>query len=546
MAHIGEITALPAEMRSTVQIPQLAAKEEERVNEKEKEEGRDVEKVHESERSDRGSVAAGEVDGGGAGAEVYTDEEYRRLKRKIDWRLLPLMWLCYGIQQTDKTSLGTQATFGLEEDTGLHGQQYSWLTTVFYLTYLLFEFPSNFVLQRFWMGRTLSCYMIAWGLVVLCIGFTHDFEQLITLRALQGVFECCISPGFILIVGTWYTTREHASRSLVFQSANAGFGTIADLILYGIGSVQYSRPDFEPWRYMSYFLGSLTILCGCACLFILGTPSEVRWLSPAERRMTHARIKANNAGHDRTGVKTWKWKQARECLVDPCFWFAGVNAFLSSVPNGGITTFGAIINTDFGFTNLQVILLDIPRNVISVLYFVVIGIVISRVKNLRLYFMMFSVVPPFIGFLIMSELPNEPQYKWAKWGGYVMTVTFVVALFLAWTLIPSNIAGRTKRTLTSSFTFVGYCVGNMVGSQIFNSKDAPRYIPGTVGCATCFGLQFLLLATWRATLVLRNRRRDRHQVRDEGLTEEQRVERGKVLGDQDYTDFENPYFRYTM
>lgn len=55
-----------------------------------------------------------------------------------------------------------------------------------------------------------------------------------------------------------------------------------------------------------------------------------------------------------------------------------------------------------------------------------------------------------------------------------MTVTFVVSLFLAWTLIPSNIAGRTKRTLTSSFTFVGYCVGNIVGSQIFNYKDAVR------------------------------------------------------------------------
>jgi len=53
-----------------------------------------------------------------------------------------------------------------------------------------------------------------------------------------------------------------------------------------------------------------------------------------------------------------------------------------------------------------------------------------------------------------------------------MTVTSVIGLFLAWSLIPSNVAGRTKRTLTSSFTFVGYCVGNIIGSQIFNYKDA--------------------------------------------------------------------------
>ena len=63
------------------------------------------------------------------------------------------------------------------------------------------------------------------------------------------------------------------------------------------------------------------------------------------------------------------------------------------------------------------ILLDIPRSVTSVLYFVLIGLVTSRWKNLRMWFMMFSTVPAFVGFIIMSTLPNEPQNKWTKWGG---------------------------------------------------------------------------------------------------------------------------------
>ncbi|KAH0002213.1 major facilitator superfamily transporter, partial [Aureobasidium melanogenum] len=101
----------------------------------------------------------------------YSEEQYKHLRRKIDRYLLPLMWLCYGIQQSDKTALGTQAVFGLRQDTGLHGQQYSWLTTIFYLIYMIFEFPSNILLQRYKMGKILSCYMICWGIVVLCIGF---------------------------------------------------------------------------------------------------------------------------------------------------------------------------------------------------------------------------------------------------------------------------------------------------------------------------------------------------------------------------------------
>lgn len=217
-----------------------------------------------------------------------------------------------------------------------------------------------------------------------------------------------------------------------------------------------------------------------------------------------------------------------------------MNAFLSSVPNGGLTTFGSIINTTFGFTNLQVILLDIPRSVFSVILFIAVGLATSRWKNLRLFVMISATVPPFVGFLLMALLPNETQYKWVKWGGYFMTVPFVLALFLAWTLIPSNTAGRTKRTLTSSFTFVGYCVGNMTGSQIFKAADAPRYVGGTVACAVCFALQFLLLVTWRVVYVLRNRRRQKQWEQD-GLSEEDRVARGQELGEQDTTDFKNPY-----
>jgi ACS family allantoate permease-like MFS transporter len=57
--------------------------------------------------------------------------------------------------------------------------------------------------------------------------------------------------------------------------------------------------------------------------------------------------------------------------------------------------------------------------------------------------------------MAMALLPNTPRYKWTKWGMYLITVPYVLALFLAWSLIPSNVAGRTK-TIISSATFIGY------------------------------------------------------------------------------------------
>lgn len=86
-------------------------------------------------------------------------------------------------------------------------------------------------------------------------------------------------------------------------------------------------------------------------------------------------------------------------------------------------------------------------------------------------------------------------------------------------------------------------MGNMTGSQIFKSADAPRYVPGTVACGVCFGVQFFLLVLWRLVYVFRNRRRQR-QWEQSGISEEERVARAQELGEQDTTDFKNPYVSF--
>lgn len=112
-------------------------------------------------------------------------------------------------------------------------------------------------------------------------------------------------------------------------------------------------------------------------------------------------------------------------------------------------------------------------------------------------------------------------------------------------LVPSNVAGRTKKTLISSATFLGYCVGNMVGSQIFKTKDAPQYLPGTIGAATCCGLECILICLWRGYYMWQNRRRDRLATAS-GLSKEEQERVGREMGERDVTDMKNPYFRYTM
>jgi ACS family allantoate permease-like MFS transporter len=85
----------------------------------------------------------------------------------------------------------------------------------------------------------------------------------------------------------------------------------------------------------------------------------------------------------------------------------------------------------------------------------------------------------------------------------------------------------------------------MTGSQIFKTKDAPRYINGTIGCAVCLGAEFLLICLWRAYYMWQNKRRDR-AAEESGIPTEEQERLGREMGEQNVTDLENPYFRYTM
>ncbi|RTE80907.1 hypothetical protein BHE90_004598 [Fusarium euwallaceae] len=471
-------------------------------------------------------------------SEEYSEAEYKALTRKIDRYLIPMM------QQTDKTSISIQALFGMNDDVGLVGQQFQWLTTIFYLTYLIGEFPSTWLLQRYNLGRVLTIYMVGWSICLLCISACHNWSQLMALRALQGFFECNISPGFLLITGAWYRTDEHANRSLFWQSSQGFFTIVCNLMLYGIARYATDQGSIAAWRTISLFLGGLTLAGTVFCYFILGTPQEVRWLSEKEKKMAIARVSENQTGEESTS-KTWRWDHFKECFTDPQVYFVFANTFLACIPNGGITTFSSLLYKTFGFSTWESMLWGLPRNGMYVIVFIAVAFYLRKFQNQRMYIMIISCILPFVGVLVMSLLPNTPEHKWLKWGMFDITVVFSLSLFLGWSMITSNVAGGTKRTVVSSLTLIAYCVGNMAGAQVFRTKDAPRYVGGTVACSACFGGQIFVIIGWRCWYVYENRRRSR-ALAESGLSAEEQERQGRELGEQDTTDRKNPYFKYAM
>jgi sugar phosphate permease len=96
---------------------------------------------------------------------TFTAEDEKKLVRKIDWMIMPLMWSCYFLQYLDKTLINYANVMGLQGDTGTTATQFSYLALVFYITYLVFELPQGWGMQRFPTAKYLGCNVILWGFV---------------------------------------------------------------------------------------------------------------------------------------------------------------------------------------------------------------------------------------------------------------------------------------------------------------------------------------------------------------------------------------------
>lgn len=131
----------------------------------------------------------------GENGEVFelTPEDERKLLRKIDWNLMPLLCLVYGLNYLDKTTVSYASIMGLKQDIGLSGHQYSWIGSMFYFGYLFWEYPTNRLLQRLPLGKWSAFNVIMWGLVLCCMAATKNFAGAMTVRFFLGVFEAAVT-----------------------------------------------------------------------------------------------------------------------------------------------------------------------------------------------------------------------------------------------------------------------------------------------------------------------------------------------------------------
>ncbi|CAD6449331.1 cfe37d83-f3a2-4f9f-9166-50679a1ee65b [Sclerotinia trifoliorum] len=471
-----------------------------------------------------------------------TVAEENALLRKIDWRLMPLLAASYFLQFLDKTSLNYASVMGLIVDTELKGQEYSWLGSAFYFGYLIANYPASLGFIKFPLAKYLSVSVVLWAIVLGCHGAANSFIALCILRVLLGIMESTISPGFSLLTGIWYKPSEHAWRHGIWFLGNGIANTFGGIFAYGIAHIGGS---LEPWRWLFIIFGLVTASWGVILYFALpDSPLTARFLTQREREIADRR--PQKIQHS---FKTDKWSKSQciEALIDPKTWLIFLIIGVSSITNGVITNFGALIIKSFGFTELNTILLGMPYGGFQIVAVIAATYTASKVRRSRLIIIIVGSLLALVGILLVKEVPTSNRY--GRLVGCWVVVWFSSGFPLLLSLMASNTAGFTKKTTVNAIFFIGYCAGNIGGPQLFKSAEAPNYHTAYNGMIACLVIAIALSIVLRQYMDWENKRRDREQgvyidpePRHVVDIDEVDLEGERVV----LTDWENKRFRYYL
>jgi MFS family permease len=282
--------------------------------------------------------------------------------RQITWRLLPFLMVCYFVSFVDRVNVGF-AALQMVKDLHMSPKVFGFGGGIFFVSYFLFEVPSNLLLEkigaRIWIARI----MITWGFLAAGTAFVVGPRSFYTMRLLLGVAEAGFFPGVILYITYWFP-REYRARIVglftVAIPVSSFLGSPISAALLGVDGWLGLRG----WQWMFVMEGAPAVLLGLFCLFVLSDkPSSARWLDVEQKSWLLGKLQSEDGDHKRVGrIGLWKVLWNKYVLV------LSVTLAGSTAVSSGIQIWQPQIIKSYGLTNMQTGLLSsVPFALASVI-----------------------------------------------------------------------------------------------------------------------------------------------------------------------------------
>ncbi|KAH0150556.1 MFS general substrate transporter, partial [Aureobasidium melanogenum] len=363
------------------------------------------------------------------------------LVRKIDWRIIPTLFLAYFLQFLDKVAVNYANVMGLQKDLRMQGQDFAWTATAFFIGYVVAELPQGQYIISIWIVRSMC--------------------------------EAVIAPALIVVTSRWYTRTEAPLRYGIWYCGLGAGQIFGGLISFG---AQHSSSTFAGWRVMFICIGIFNILVALVVLLTLpDDPEQAIFLNYDEKRSIRERLEADKTLAESRDPSL---HLLGDLLLDPQTWLLVLLTLCITIPSGVITTFSAVLIHSFGFDSKQSALLNMPSGVISI--FATTLSTWAVVKQAPRWLSIVGLLIPALvgGALLSFEGIGRPAGSVA--GIYLVNFEIVAPLAIIYNWVGANYNGHTQRVTASAIVSAAFGIANVIGPQTYQAKDAPGYLPAKI------------------------------------------------------------------
>ncbi|WP_168790639.1 MFS transporter [Paraburkholderia aromaticivorans] len=223
------------------------------------------------------------------------------LFRKISWRIMPLVLIAYVCAFLDRINIG-YAQLQMKQDLAFSDAVYGLGAGIFFVTYLLFEVPSNLLLEKIGARLTFLRIMVLWGLTSAATAFVTAPWQFYAIRLLLGIFEAGFFPGIILYLTYWYPSQRRGRVTGLFLFGMPITGVLGGPLSGTIMSGMEGLGGMHGWQWLFLVEGLPTVLLGFLLYRMLPNgPSRAPWLNDGEKARVQSVLNADHRGEANAG-----------------------------------------------------------------------------------------------------------------------------------------------------------------------------------------------------------------------------------------------------
>jgi ACS family tartrate transporter-like MFS transporter len=246
------------------------------------------------------------------------------LRRKVAWRVLPLVFLLYIVAYLDRANVGF-AKLRMTVDLQFSETVFGFGIGVFFLGYLLLEIPGALLVERWSARKWFTRILISWGLISALTAFVRTPAEFYLVRFLLGVAEAGFFPGIIVYFTHWFTGADRArALSGLVMAVPFSLALGAPLSAW---LLEVNWLGWAGWKWMFLLEGLPAVILGVVTfIYMTDRPRHARWLTAAEREYLETRLAEEARAKERAGGKV----PIGQALRLPKVWLLALGIFATN------------------------------------------------------------------------------------------------------------------------------------------------------------------------------------------------------------------------